>query len=591
MDSNWAYDQPESLFGSAQHYLKILLDRSEICFDSLSVSSPLDVPEDWMSYRVGENGNKFQESILPTLVEGVLGFGAIRRCLFHEDQFWTLEDLAGRGRWYVAVLAHCDQDFKQALQMFVRSFRSNFNARNNSSVDNLLESTLDINDVIREVKNAIIEDRSLFMNTLARHGKPTMLAPFLDANIELDEDRVPDNCLGAAAGAVNLETFEMLLRAGPSAARAIPTLCKSRHISSQAFRELLSKLVDRLKPTKNRALLPDGQDPLITIIRANKALQAQAHAVEALLRNKIFHSPGLQESKNVHFTDSYVFWAISCNRATILKLLLEHIPPLDLTNSSMFFHAKCNHARLISNYNWLTLAVDLGRAECVKIILDHMEDQKQAINCTDGLGRTALDIAQTSVKASHPRKSVLVALGLIVNKRDSLISVSEDEATLLVLQMAAGTEAVTKHPAEDSIHEPSSWSPYISNIFCQVNNIQTSVINHMGELLLFPPKGLSYNDVAPNCPHSSCSARRKKHAQDLARERLEQLNGMAFFEALIVRLCYITMIGLIIVYELAALAIGLRGLGKLSRPSRIVTLVVLIFVMWVSKVQVRSDPA
>ncbi|KAH7371240.1 hypothetical protein BKA66DRAFT_444196 [Pyrenochaeta sp. MPI-SDFR-AT-0127] len=595
MDSRWAYDRPQMLPRAAQRYLDRLLDHTEVCFDTFSFPSEHFVKPGWSSYRFGICGDKFEESILPTLVEGVFGFEAIRSCLFHEAQSWTLEDFSGRGRWYVAVLAHYDQSFRQALQTYARSFRSIMDASHDHPIDTLLASILDISIIVSEVEKASVKERFLFMRTLSSKGKAVMLAPFLEANINLNEGIGADNYLGAAAKAENLETFEMLLHAGASTARAISTFCCTQKPDSRIFRGLFSRLVDGLKPGMSQSLQCGWDDPLLAILRNTQVLDVRADAPEILFKNKIFSASHLYGSDTIYPINSHMFLAISNNCTAILKLLLEHKPPMDLTITNMFATDR-DHFQSIIDYTWLTLAVELGRSECVKLILANIENQAQAIICSDGAGRTALQIAQAAVKTCHPRKSVLNGLHWIDNQSDTLVSAMEDDATLLILQAASSTNTATDHPIKDFMqgsdlkakicHLPFSWSPFIAKIHDQFDSIQSGAIHRIIKLFHFSPKGFSYFDIVLSCPNSGCSTCGRSQAEAIVKKQLEQLTRMTFLEALIVRLCYVTMIGLIMTYELATLAVGLRGLEKLSRPSRAITCLALFVVAWISRTQV-----
>lgn len=236
-----------------------------------------------------------------------------------------------------------------------------------------------------------------------------MLAPFLKANIQLDEGHIHDNYLGAAAGEANVEVFKMLLTAGASTARAIPTLCKNPNTNVQIFNKLFSELVDNLSPTAGQIRDSDWIDPLTATIRSDRALAARRDAPQVLLENNILLASRLHGSDRLYPPHSYIFEALCYNRVETLKLLLQRGPPLDITIMDMFATNRA-HFQPITNYTWLTLAVDLGRSDCVRLILAQAGDQEQAVNYQDGAGRKALQIAQSSVRMSHPRKSVLNGL-------------------------------------------------------------------------------------------------------------------------------------------------------------------------------------
>ena len=55
---------------------------------------------------------------------------------------------------------------------------------------------------------------------------------------------------------------------------------------------------------------------------------------------------------------------------------------------------------------------------------------------------------------------------------------------------------------------------------------------------------------------------------------------MTFLEGLLLRLSYIIMLAMVIICDLAALVVSLRGLSGLPRPSWVVVSVVLLLVVW-----------
>ena len=584
MTLNWSYDQPQMLPQSANSYLRTLLDHNAVSLDTLSIPSALFVPPGWYSHRYGFHEDKTEESILSVLTEGVLNFDGLKYCLFHQSQSWILEDLSGRGLWYVAVLAHVDQSFQKALRAYVHSFRSSVGVHDEGSLDRLLRSVLDINKITSEVEKASLNERSMFMKTLASKGKSTMLAPFLKAHIQLDEGDIFDNYLGAAATNGNMEVFKMLLNAGASTARAIPTFGTSPIVDVQIFNELFAELVDNLNPAGNKIQDSDFPDPLTVILQSDRALAARPDAPQVLLKNNVLLISRLHGSDIVFPCHSYIFNALCHNRIETLKILLEHGPPIDITIMDMFATNR-EHFQSIANYTWLTLAVELGRSDCVRLILTRAEDQEQAVNCRDGVGRTALQIAQSSVRISHPRKSVLSGLHWVKNQRATLVPAAEDEATLLILQAAAGVDAATTLSVEEHVvgnedinvpvaRLPSARPCYLSSLLNRIESLKTRAIGIITELLHFSPKGLSYSEVIINCKESGCLACRNSQIRALRKVQWTQLNEITFLDAVF----YVLMVCMVIICDISALLFSLSNLRRLPWPSCVVTSVMwLIF--------------
>ena len=186
MDSKWDTHVKKTLSSFADIYLKPLLKRDVICLNACKIPSVLWGPPGCSDLRYGEYGGRLEESVLSAIVEGNMGFESLKCILSNGSYGWTFEDLSGRDLWYVAILAHVDQAFRDALSAYVRSFRSAILPHGSSSLEDLLDSVLDIKKIVSEVEGTTIAQRSLFIGTLARKGTRAMIEPFLKASICLD---------------------------------------------------------------------------------------------------------------------------------------------------------------------------------------------------------------------------------------------------------------------------------------------------------------------------------------------------------------------------------------------------------------------
>lgn len=74
--------------------------------------------------------------------------------LFYQSCLWTIEDLSGRDHWYLAVLAHTHQTFREALPAYLCGFCSIIDVNEKTPLDSLLRSVLDIKAIIKEIKGA-----------------------------------------------------------------------------------------------------------------------------------------------------------------------------------------------------------------------------------------------------------------------------------------------------------------------------------------------------------------------------------------------------------------------------------------------------
>jgi hypothetical protein len=174
------------------------------------------------------------------------------------------------------------------------------------------------------VKNAYADDRLVFMGALARVGTAKMLEIFVQADIPLDEGNERFNYLGAAALASNIDTFDLLLESGASAAKAIPALCRADHdfTGSRVWNQLFSRLVDNSKPYL-REFYED--DPFWEVLTNEKALEVRPDAPFAFLQSDVFKPSRLYGSKDEPTWFSYMFQAISRNRVSALEALLVRL--------------------------------------------------------------------------------------------------------------------------------------------------------------------------------------------------------------------------------------------------------------------------
>lgn len=327
----------------------MLLDRNVISMESFSIRSRIFVLQGYYSYRHGSSEESKDESVLSTLVEGVLGFEGLKYYLFHQCQSWVLEELSGRNLWYVAVLWHVEQNFRATLRAYMGSFRSSLG----HSFEALLKSVLSIDKIASQVAEADLFDRSMFIGTLASKGTPAMLKPFLEANINLDEGVIKYNYLGTAASEENLELFKMLLAAGASTARAIPKVCAKQTVESRELDKLFVDLIDNLTAREDQIQHCDFPDPLTAIINNDHALSIRPDAPQILLEKNIWLDSRLHGSQKVYPCNSYIFQAICHNRIEVLKLLLEYKPPmqLDIGIKDMFATDR-EHFQSIINCSW-----------------------------------------------------------------------------------------------------------------------------------------------------------------------------------------------------------------------------------------------
>ncbi|KAL9080450.1 MAG: hypothetical protein Q9157_000764 [Trypethelium eluteriae] len=350
------------------------------------------------------------------------------------------------------------------------------------------------------------------------------------------------------------------------------------------------QLVDNLSSAEDQVQDDDGFDPLAETLESSRALENRSDAPQILLKNKLLSPCRLYGPRSVLFGKSYVLWALYNNSIEILEELLDNGPPADFTIKDMFKTTR-EHFQSIMNYTWLTLAVELGRSECVGLILNQVGNQEQAVNHRDGAGRSALQIAQSSNRASHPRHSVLHGLHWIEDQERTIISAAEDEATLLIVQSAGSTDAIAARDMGNgdvdvddidvgSADLPSGPVSYLLTLLHQAELLKARVIDIIVELLPSSPMGFSSDEIYMHCKRSTSWTNRQEIAQALKRARLAKISEITYPEALLGCISYVLMIGVIIVYDLIALIFTLRDLNRPLWPSLVVIGMVLLLSIW-----------
>jgi hypothetical protein len=361
-------------------------------------------------------------SILEALVEGPLGFSGLEELLLQEPIVLDLDNLPARSLWYVAVWVYANEEFRLRLLKRIPGFQCS----NEDHLKPLLGSTIDIGRIDQEVKNADDDNRLAFLRTIARIGNATMLEPFVQADVPLDEGNGLFNYLGAAAQFGNMDTFDLLLTAGANTAKAIPALCRYalRQDSPTVAPQLFSRLIDNLKPSDNRSF--GTEDPFLDVIKNETALETRPDAPLALLQNNVFRPFRLHGSKDVSFDQSYLFHEILRDDVSTFEALLLHQVDLGTRIGAVF----CDVFEQASEYTWVTLVVSLGRSKCVQAIVSHCTAPEAEISREDGAGRTAIGIAQAHVELHHPR---LPLICFSTRSGDCLVSAADDAAILHML--------------------------------------------------------------------------------------------------------------------------------------------------------------
>lgn len=305
-------------------------------------------------------GSSCFETVLSVLVEGDLGFDCIEDCLLRQVEPGIIEDLASIDAWYIGVLAHTNGAFRRVMRKHIDSYRSPFYTIGRSASYDSFESVFGIKSIVAQVKSAPTAARVKFLQTISSSGTHTMLKPFLNAGVDVNEGGLWDNYLGSAAANGRLETFHMLLDAGANAALALPGYLRRRDWPSGPTLE---------------------------------------HSLATLFENTFLNSELLEHWRSQEVEETILLgrWMLAIirhNRPDMLDFILSHGVDLNVEIDCLF-----NYWSVLNPRTWLILAVECGSVTCVDILVkygakvDHLEKS----------GRTALQQAQSNTACYHPR--------------------------------------------------------------------------------------------------------------------------------------------------------------------------------------------
>ncbi|MCJ1368183.1 hypothetical protein MMC16_007324, partial [Acarospora aff. strigata] len=375
-------------------------------------------------------------TLLYDLVDATSGFDCIQETLFRQVEPWTIEDLATTDTWLIGVLAHTNGRFRRMVETYLDSYRSPFyNVKTPFGYDSFT-STFGIKTVVAQVKKAPRYSRVDFLRAISASGTHIMLKPFLDAGVDVDEGGTLNNYLGSAARNEKLESFHMLLDANANTALALPDFLYSRDLSSQSGKHFLSTLFENVRPTTLHKL---DDDPLLALVGYEEVLQKCPRALHILLENGAFHNCGLYGGRDVNADESNMLKAILYNWSHAVELFLDHGAEANIQIGQLYTASEPYH-ETITQYTWLTLAVEAGRARCAEILIKY----GAKITYPDGSGTTALQLAHDNIDCEHPRKFSLDRY------QSYLVEAAEDIEILEVLERGLAGESERTKPSAGS---------------------------------------------------------------------------------------------------------------------------------------------
>lgn len=550
MRSNWAYDQPESLNDHARFYTEVLLVQNGCTLEPISLSrQAIDGSPEL------ENGGREQRSILSTIVKSTLGFEGIHDCLFRQPEPWLIDDFTMSEIWYITVLAHTDRAFRKVFQDYLHCYRSPSNRLETVTSDHILKTTFDIATVVDQVKNASPNERNDFLNTLALKGSLPMVAPFFNANIDPDGSGIRKNPLRNASACGKLDVIDMVTDGGANCIQAYPRFCETTNLDVSKYPKLLESMAVPRGMTPHRFA---WTDPVNAMLKMDHAMESHGDVLMKLLEHGLFWPRLIHGSPNVYHCNSYVHNAIMYNRPAGLAWFLDHgAKPNDIIQD--IFDTNRSNLHCLKRYSWLTMAVQLGRKACVKVLLESAEDMHDAVTSRDGAGRSAINLAQSFPDTLHPRVPSLQDSHI---RKIRAVSAAEDASTLTLLEAALGITSESAPTIDldmaDKVRQQHTRSmcPFFGRPRAYSTNLP-SVLTHLATLLTAI---FHYIDYIFHFISTGTRTRLFHRIKD----QFNQLWRMSSFEALLVRLSFLVAYCMLFCYKMITFTTTLTKLFERS---------------------------
>ena len=611
MDRSWSYDHRQNLDRVFEPYFRSIIAHHESSLEDIYVRASRFFSKYMLfNYDISESmlpdydicNGEIKMSILPAFLEGGFGFDVVPDIVLHYSQPWVVEDLGSSSVWYIGILAYSERTFFRVLRSCLRSERSVSKISNANVAEDILHSVFGIDAVVSQVLDASVKERGRFICTIIKKGTTSMLEPFVDAGLNLDEGNMFQNYLSLAAELGKLDFCNMLVDAGANCARAIPYFCyNADNLEGPVFKTLLSILLDRA--TADAGYTSDStfncSDALLNFLISDRAMDVQPDGPAILLKKGIFNRGKVVGTGEIFVHSDYAVAAILCDRPAALKLLLEHGTPWDLPIGEMhpiniYWHES------LHNYTLLTLAVEFGHIACVDTLLKHANNPTNSIVHPDGRGQSALQLAISAAAAPHPRDTVLKRMiGPVRAVAEA--SAFQDTSVLALLQDALPAEhnkITTASEKAEMIRITKSGNHARHNFFSRFPLVATiansfnfsPIVTFCGHALCFladflldtvlfllrpwPNENFSWMD-GPYHPYESyqrCKRCGKTHhtyytTRHIIRAMWAQLKRMSISEGILVAMGYFAMYAILVAHSSLEFGLSLTAAARVHRTS------------------------
>ena len=507
-----------------------------------------DILQESLRIYLQHGGNLFTRHQRPdsTLCNLLLFGGAgtanlVSRSLFHVSDAWTVDELSSFGVCFLGTVAHGDPEFRTLLKERLGSYRSPLLAAGTIYADSLYESTFGIASVLGHFHRMDSYRSRMLLCGLCKSSTPSMLRPFLDTGLDLDDDYFDCSMLGYAASVGNLDVVRMLIERGANGAPALDHFIGyGKDLSDGLFKHLLELLVECSRPT---SFLGTYNNALLAIIRCPRALLTHPEAPEILIRRKVFSDELIKPSCRQEHGWNYMCLAIRKGLGAVVELLLQ------------------NGAYASTMSAWLIFSIECGTATCTEALIRHGAD----VNFLDGAGRSALQVARSNMNAPHPR----IFLDFRKHKHfvECEVTAEEDADILTVVERAF--ELTAQSTKSLDVCAPS----------CE---LESQSLNQEGKAM---PVARNMFQKALRFLSTYYTPALHGHRVEPHHRGFKDLWSLSFYEALLMRFFYVLSYALLLAVGILAV---IQGDKRVRMPSRsILSAVALLFlaIIWGSSLQ------
>lgn len=387
-------------------------------------------------------------TILTLIMRHGATFEGLKEVFFRQWEPWTVVELSQTDRWLATIYEHADPKFRNAFKSCLSEYRTSLEA------SQILPS---VDMVVSEVQRAPARDRVEFLKIVSKWGTADMILPFIRAGVDLDEKSSNEQTpwlrlsyLSKAARWKNENTFQTLLDAGTCPAQALIYLSR-RPDNLPLCRKMILTLAERAKPQN---LEVSNGELLALLLRTDHVRRYSSSAADALVDRFILRRH-FNFSECEKLFNSYVLVSVLLDLPAVLQHFYSTEPticgnkPIRKVSGNQYVSIK---SAVAGKYTWLTFAVHLGSATCVKVFLDNGAHCEEPDPC----GQTALQMAKNYVSGPHPRATTDIQIWPYQPPQRS-VSIEDDRKVLATLQHAAGTGAdLINHSEYQDISEETS---------------------------------------------------------------------------------------------------------------------------------------